>query len=47
MSSIQRLLASVSEDFADRVLREHSGWRFGIVPMGRMKLALHLYAMSE
>lgn len=39
----QRMLASVPEDFADRVLREHD-WRLGRVPMSRVKLALRLYS---
>lgn len=41
----QRMLASVPEDFADRVLREHD-WRLGRVPMSRVKLALRLYATA-
>jgi len=43
----QRMLAPLPEEFAARVLREHPNWRLGIVPMGRAKLALRLYAMSE
>ncbi len=35
------------EEFAERVLYEHPNWRLGMVPMGRVKLALRLYAMSE
>ncbi|WP_433585388.1 hypothetical protein [Microbacterium hydrocarbonoxydans] len=38
----QRMLASLPEDFLDRVLREHD-WRVGDVPMGRVKFALRLY----
>lgn len=42
----QRMLASLPEDFLDRVLREHD-WRSGCVPMGRVKFALRLYAITD
>lgn len=41
----QRMLCMLPEEFGDRVLREHPRWRDGIVPMGRVKMALRLYAM--
>lgn len=42
----QRMLSPIPEEFGDRVLREHPQWRDGFVPMGRVKMALRLYAKS-